>query len=87
MEESKSFITNLTDKDKKQMESDVVEISNIKVDEKRPVILDFESIRVLKPGKYELDLISLFKNDPLVFRLAEGKYLIDLPQAFKRDKE
>ena len=87
LEESKSFITNLTDKDKKQMESDVVEISNIKVDEKRPVILDFESIRVLKPGKYELDLISLFKNDPLVFRLAEGKYLIDLPQAFKRDKE
>ena len=45
-------------------------------------MLDIESIRVLKPGKYELDLIHLFKGEPLVFKLEEGKYVIDLPASF-----
>ena len=49
-------------------------------------LLDIESIRVLKPGKYELDIVHLFKKDPLIIKLEEGKYMIDLPQAFK-DKE
>jgi predicted nucleic acid-binding Zn-ribbon protein len=48
-----------------------------------PVVLDFESIRVLKPGKYELDLVNLFKNEPVIYKLDEGKYMIDLPQTFK----
>ena len=53
LEESKNVITQLSDNEKKQIEQDIVEISTVKLNSNRPVILDFESIRVLKPGKYE----------------------------------
>ena len=46
-------------------------------DETQPVILDLESIRVIKPGKYEIDLVSLINRKPIVFKIDEGKYLID----------
>ena len=49
-----------------------------------PVVLDLEAIRVLKPGKYELDLVHLFKGEPLIFKLEEGKYMIDLVESFKK---
>ena len=86
LEESKKILTKLTKEDKKQIEEDITEIARIKTDEDKPVILDLETIRVLKPGQYELDLVHLFKNDPLVFKLEDGKYMIDLPQAFKKKK-
>ena len=48
-------------------------------DEKAPVILDLESVRVLKEGKFEIDIVNLFKKGrPLVYKLEEGKYIIDL---------
>jgi len=46
-------------------------------------VLELENIRVLKPGKYELDLVDLFKGKPLVYKLADGKYVIDLVSTFK----
>ena len=77
----------LTNKEKVQIEQDVFDLVGSEVDKDQPVILDLEAIRVLKPGKYELDLVSIFKNDPLVFKLEEGKYVIDILQAFgKKDK-
>lgn len=85
LEENQNLIVNLTPDEKKQIETDVKDLIGEKEDPDKPVILDFESIRVLKPGKYELDLVHLFKKDPLVFKLEEGKYIIDLPQAFKRE--
>jgi len=85
IEESKEIISNLTVEEKKQIETDVKEMVGEQEDD-QPVILDLESIRVLKPGKYELDLVHLFKKDPLIFKLEEGKYIIDLPQAFKNRK-
>jgi predicted nucleic acid-binding Zn-ribbon protein len=85
VEEGKKLISNLSTDDKKHIETDVKEILSIKEEPDKPVILDVESIRILKPGKYELDLVHLFKNDPLIFKLEEGKYFIDLPQAFKKD--
>ncbi len=64
--------------DKKQIEKDIREMAGIK-DEEAPVILDFESIRVTGPGKFEIDLVNLFnKKRPLVYKLEEGKYIIDL---------
>ncbi len=87
VEEGKELISNLTEEDKKSIEEDVTEIINIrKEDPNRPVILDLESIRVLKPGTYELDLVHLFKKDPLIIKLDEGKYVIDLGQLFKKEK-
>ncbi|MFH1054090.1 MAG: Zn-ribbon containing protein [Candidatus Woesearchaeota archaeon] len=74
----------LTDSDKKQIEKDVFDLVGSEVDRDSPVVLDLEAIRVSKPGKYELDLVHLFKGEPLVFKLEEGKYMIDLIQSFKR---
>ncbi|MFH1238088.1 MAG: Zn-ribbon containing protein [archaeon] len=63
--------------DKKQIESDVRAILDIE-DESKPVILDLESIRVLKPGQFEIDIVSLMNRKPIIFKLQEGKYLIDI---------
>ena len=63
--------------DKKQVEEDVRSILNIE-DESKPVILDLESIRVLQPGKFEIDIVSLMNRKPIVFKLSEGKYVIDI---------
>jgi len=52
------------------------------IDEK-PVILDLESVRVVKPGKFEIDLLSLFKRKPLIYKIADGKYIIDLASTFQ----
>ncbi|MCK5449610.1 hypothetical protein KAI32_01990 [Candidatus Pacearchaeota archaeon] len=63
--------------DKKQIESDVRAILKIE-DELKPVVLDLESIRVLKPGQFEIDIVSLMNRKPIIFKLQEGKYLIDI---------
>lgn len=63
--------------DKKKVEEDVRSILNIE-DEERPVILDLESVRVLKPGKFEIDIVSLMNRRPIVFKISEGRYLIDI---------
>lgn len=69
--------------DKKKVESDVRQI--LKVDnEDSPVVLDVESVRVLSPGKFEIDLVSLLNRKPIVFKLEEGKYMIDLELGFKK---
>ncbi len=48
-------------------------------DEQAPVILDIESIRITGEGKFELDIVKLFRKDrPLIYKLEEGKYIIDL---------
>jgi len=51
-------------------------------------VLDIESVRVLKPGKFEIDLVHLFnKKNPLVYKLEEGKYIIDIAETFKRSAD
>ena len=84
LEKAKTITTNLTKKQKIQIEEDVLDIiGNKDIDE--PVVLDLETIRVTEPGKFELDLVQLFnKEQPLVFKLAEGKYVIDVPESFQR---
>mgnify|MGYP003988486627 CR=1 FL=1 len=86
LEEGKVLVNNLTEKDKKHIEEDVAEILHIKNEDlDKPVVLDIEAIRIMKPGQYELDLVNLFKKDPLIIKLEEGKYMIDLPEAFKNN--
>jgi|SRR3989338_9790622 len=88
IDEGKELISNLTTEEKQNIEEDVTEILHIKNEDiDRPVVLDIEAIRVLKPGKYELDLVHLFKKDPLIIKLDEGKYIIDLAQAFKQKSD
>ncbi len=87
LEEQKEITTNLTKQEKKQIEKDVFDLIGTELDNEKPVVLDLESIKILKPGKYELDLVHLFKKEPLIFKLGEGKYMIDLPASFKHDKD
>jgi predicted nucleic acid-binding Zn-ribbon protein len=87
LEEGKKLLSNLTIEEKKNIEEDVTEILNLKLEPNAPVVLDIEAIRILKPGKYELDLVHLFKKDPLIIKLEEGKYVIDLPKVFKEAGE
>jgi len=79
----------LTNEEKEQIEKDVFDLIGGEIDEDQPVVLDLESIRVSKPGKYELDLVRLFKKEPIVIKVGEGKYMIDIIQTFKEilDKE
>jgi predicted nucleic acid-binding Zn-ribbon protein len=70
----------LSSSEKKQMEEDVREIIGLdEDDDETPVFLDFESIKVIKPGKYLLDLQKLFAMDkPRVYQIENGKYIVDL---------
>ncbi len=87
IEESKNLVMPEFDKvDKKQVEEDVRGILGIEDDEK-PVILDMESVRIIKPGKFEIDLVSLFNQKPIVFKLEEGKYIIDLESSLPGKKK
>jgi hypothetical protein len=88
IEYGKEILTNLSEEDKINIEKDVTEVLDIRHDDDNtPVVLDLEAIRVVKPGKFEIDLVHLFKKDPLIIKLEEGKYMIDLPQAFKKAHE
>jgi len=84
LEEVKNKTANLTTKQKKEIEDDVFDLVGSEIDKSEPVVLDIEAIRVLKPGKYELDLVHLFKSEPLIFKLEEGKYMIDVVESFRK---
>jgi predicted nucleic acid-binding Zn-ribbon protein len=86
LEEAKKIADDikLTPKEKVQIEKDVFDMVGSDIDRDEPVVLDLEAIRILKPGKYELDLVHLFKGEPLIFKLEEGKYMIDLVESFKK---
>ncbi|MBU0536250.1 MAG: Zn-ribbon domain-containing protein [Nanoarchaeota archaeon] len=89
LEQAKEIADNLSNKEKKQIEKDVYEImGRDQEEEDKTVVLDLESIRVIKPGKFELDLVHLFnKKEPLVYKLDEGKYIIDVAETFKRNAD
>jgi len=82
IETVKEMTVKLTADDKKQMEHDALELVGEKAPT-LPVVLDLESIRVLKPGKFEIDLVDLFRGKPLVYKLEDGKYIIDIVSTFK----
>ena len=87
LEELKNVAVSLTKEEKHQIEKDVFDLVGAEIDQEKPVVLDIESIRVIKPGKYELDLVHLFKKDPIVVKVGDGKYMIDLPATVKNIKE
>ena len=83
---AKQMVIDLSDKDKTQIEQDILDIvGQDQADE--PVVLDLESIRVVKPGKYEIDLVQLFKGDPVIYKLEEGKYIVDIIKSFAAGKK
>jgi len=77
--------SNLTREQKESIERDVMDI--VGVEDDKPVILDLASINILEPGKFELDIVRLFKGEPLVYKLEEGKYIIDIAGTFRDLKD
>lgn len=87
LKEEQKIILELTTEEKKEIERDIREIMETE-DEESPVVLDLESVRVLGPGKFQIDIVNLFnKKTPVVYKLEEGKYIIDLASGFKFDKQ
>jgi predicted nucleic acid-binding Zn-ribbon protein len=75
----------LAEEEKRQIEEDVREITGFE-DEETPVFLDFESVKVLKPGKYVVDVANLLAtNKPHVYKLEDGKYIIDLSKLVTKE--
>ena len=86
--EMKEKMIQLDKADKVQVEKDIREITGLDEKPEEPVILDLESVKVIEPGKFEIDLVNLFsKRRPLIYKLEEGKYIIDLASSFKVDSE
>ncbi len=84
LEKIKEEPIEIPDKEKTKIEKDVREIAGI-TEEKAPVILDLESVRATGEGKFEIDLVNLFRKDrPLIYKLEEGKYIIDLASTLKQ---
>jgi len=83
MDKVKKEIIEIPTEEKKKIERDIREMAGI-TDEDAPVILDIESVRVTGEGKFEIDLVKLFRRDqPLIYKLEEGKYIIDMESLLK----
>ena len=74
----------IPEQEKATIENDVREIAGI-TNEQAPIILDLESVRATGSGKFEIDIVNLFRRDrPLIYKLEEGKYIIDLATTLSR---
>lgn len=61
-----------------EIEKDIRDIIPKEVDKDETVVLDVEAIRVIKPGKYRIDVSNLFTQKPIVIRVGPGRYELDL---------
>jgi len=78
---------NLTESEIKEIEQDVRDIVPEDVKEDETVVLDLEAIRILKPGKYMIDVTTLFTQRPVVIKVGPGKYEIDLSTIMQKWKD
>jgi predicted nucleic acid-binding Zn-ribbon protein len=80
LEKEEKEVEKLTKKEIEEIEKDIRYIvsKEEKIEEEDTVILDVEAIRVVKPGKYKIDVTKLFTQKPIVIRIGPGKYEIDL---------
>jgi len=87
LEKAKQVQENLSDDEKNQIANDVIDLvagdESTRKDVNDPIVLDFESINIPKPGKYEIDLVHLFSGQPLVYKMEDGKYMIDVAGSFQ----
>ena len=64
-------------------------VDRIQIEEREPVEGErIESLRILSPGVYELNLDALLERKEIVMRLKEnGTYVVPLPALFKKKKK
>ena len=87
LEKAEKDIKRLTKSEVKEMEQDIRDIIPEDVEKNETVILDVEAIRVIRPGKYEIDVMNLFHQKPIVIRVGEGKYELDLSILMSKMRE
>ena len=78
LEKLEREIEKLNKREINEIEKDVRSILPGGMDKNDAVALDLESIRVMKPGKYLIDLTNLFTQRPIVIKIGPGKYKLDL---------
>ena len=78
---------NLTPTEVKEIEADVRDIIPEEAKADETVVLDLEAIRIIKPGKYMIDVTTLFNQRPVVIRVGSGRYEIDLSTIKKKWKD
>lgn len=80
LEDIEKDIEKISKKEMEEIERDIREIVSKEtgIEEEETVILDVEAIRVIKPGKYKIDVVNLFTQKPIVIRTGPGKYELDL---------
>ncbi len=69
-----------------EIESDVREILP-EAAKQETVVLDIEAIRIVRPGKYEIDVTNLFNQRPIVIKVGAGRYEIDLSTIMQKWKD
>lgn len=82
-----SQIGRLSREDVSEIEGDVREILPDSAGKDETVVLDIEAIRIVRPGKYEIDVTNLFNQIPIVIKVGAGKYEIDLSTVMKKWKD
>ena len=83
LEKLKESPIEIPEEEKEKVEKDIREMAGI-TEEDTPIILDIESVRAVGSGKFEIDIVNLFRKDrPLIYKLEEGKYIIDLASTLK----
>ncbi|MDY6932348.1 MAG: Zn-ribbon domain-containing protein [Halobacteriota archaeon] len=69
---------------------EVIETDSPKVEETHPTPVSdrLESVRILGPGSYEVNIRALLERDEIVVALKEdGRYIINLPSVFGKKKD
>ena len=87
LEEVEKDLAKLTKDEVKEMEKDIRSILPEEFEKEELVILDLESIRVVSPGKYKIDVTNLLNQRPIVIRTAPGKYILDLSSLMGKFKK
>ena len=59
LEKARETPIQIPEEQKAKIEKDVRDLAGIE-EENTPVILDIESVRVIGPGKFEIDVVNLF---------------------------
>lgn len=78
----------LANKDVQSEIKDETEVKELKAEKKTEEIGSrVESVRILSPGQYELNLDSIMKREEIVMALKEdGTYIVHLPSVFQKKK-
>jgi hypothetical protein len=74
----------------KLVEEEIKEVvkEEIKEIEKQASDLGIASVKILEPGKYEINLDRLFKSKEIIIALQEdGKYVIHLPSLLRKQNK